>query len=317
MFPKELQQALEKLADSYSLSVLSKARKILTHKYRSGSALVATNEERISYLLSRMPATYAAIEYCLKILKDAFPLESYQTVLDIGAGPGTVSWAVVETFESIGHIVQLEKDKEFMTIGKKLFSESSRKIQCTWVHTDMTTLPDIDEHDLVICSYSLGEIGLEKREIVLEWLWKHARKALLIIEPGSMKGFQTIKEARNQLIANNAHLVAPCPHAFSCPMLDKDWCHFSVRLERSIKHRLVKQSTLSYEDEKFSYILFSRSTLASASLGRIVHTPSKHSGHITLDVCTDKGELEKILISRREKERYKKARKLEWGDQSI
>ena len=71
---------------------------------------------------------------------------------------------------------------------------------------------------------------------VLKKAWD-AAKVLVIVEPGTPRGFENILKAREQLIQWGGKMIAPCPHVKQCPMKDK-WCHFSVRLERTREHRL-------------------------------------------------------------------------------
>jgi ribosomal protein RSM22 (predicted rRNA methylase) len=42
-------------------------------------------------------------------------------------------------------------------------------------------------------------------------------------------------------------------------MKGNNWCHFSQRLERENFQKVTKDIKLSYQDEKFSYIVFKRS----------------------------------------------------------
>jgi len=95
-------------------------------------------------------------------------------------------------------------------------------------------------------------------------------------------------------------------------MTTGDWCHFAERLPRSSAHRLAKSSELGYEDEKYSYVVVSRSAVRVPE-ARILRHPRKHSGHVELELCTPDG-LKRETISRKNGERYKRARKAEWGD---
>ena len=71
----DLKIAIEKLTEKVSLSDLTKARDALTMKYRNPlrfgktQNLMTSELERLSYLVTRMPATYAVIEDILEKVK--------------------------------------------------------------------------------------------------------------------------------------------------------------------------------------------------------------------------------------------------------
>ena len=48
------------------------------------------------------------------------------------------------------------------------------------------------------------------------------------------------------------NIAAPCMHK-ECA-LKNDYCQFYARVERSSLHKLAKNGTLSYEDEKYFYL---------------------------------------------------------------
>ena len=93
----------------------------------------------------------------------------------------------------------------------------------------------------------------------------------------------------------------------------RDWCHFAQRLERTSAHRQAKTASLAYEDEKFSYLVACRATVAPA-VSRIVRHPRKHGGHVQLTLCTRDGGLQALTVARSEGPAYKLARQAEWGD---
>jgi ribosomal protein RSM22 (predicted rRNA methylase) len=83
-------------------------------------------------------------------------------------------------------------------------------------------------------------------------------------------------------------------------------------VERSSEHRRLKGGTLGYEDEKFSYLAFSKTPVPHAK-ARTVRHPSVHGGHIQLTLCSPDGLLSRT-ITRSQKEKFRAARKAEWGD---
>ena len=99
--------------------------------------------------------------------------------------------------------------------------------------------------DLVIASYVIGEVSPRLLGRVADALWKATGDVM--IEPGTPAGFARIRTLRARLIAQGAHVVAPCPHDHACPIVDPDWCHFAQRLPRSRAHREVKGAALAFE----------------------------------------------------------------------
>ena len=132
-------------------------------------------------------------------------------------------------------------------------------------------------------------------------------------EPGTPAGWQRILEARRQLIAAGAHLLAPCPHAAACPIQAPDWCHFSRRVARSRSHRLAKGGAVPWEDEKFSYLAVSR-RLGELPAARVIAPAQTRSSQVALKLCTGEGQAVERHWSKRDGEAFKKARRLEWGD---
>jgi ribosomal protein RSM22 (predicted rRNA methylase) len=120
-----------------------------------------------------------------------------------------------------------------------------------------------------------------------------------------------VRSARRALASLGYHPVLPCPQEDSCPVAEPDWCHFSVRLERSRLHRHVKSGGMGYEDEKFSYVVAApeRHGLVAS---RIVRHPRVGKGHIELELCTPDG-LRRVTVSSSHPA-WKLARKLRWGD---
>lgn len=299
--PAELQSSIESFFENVSTNVLRKARESLTSTYREGGASPFDDEaKRLAYLGTRMPATFAAVRKTLQ------NIQLSGSLLDLGAGPGTASWAALDLFPELQKITLVEKNRKAIELGKTLAKSHPILQSANW----MQQLLDgpIPAADSAILSYVLGE--LDHPERVVENTW-NAVNTLIIIEPGTPKAFQMMKKIREQLLKLNAHIIAPCPHALACP---NDWCHFSARVERSRIHRLLKEGTLNFEDEKFCYLIAARSP-GRVPLNRIIRHPTKQSGFVRFSVCTNQGTLAEKTVSKKDKELYRQARDAEWGDQ--
>ena len=91
-------------------------------------------------------------------------------------------------------------------------------------------------------------------------------------------------------------------------MLEKnDWCHSICRIARTKIHKKLKGGVVPYEDEKFSYMAFSKKECKMAE-ARILRHPKSEPGKITLEVCTKKG-IDRIIVTKKNKEKFKIARK--------
>ena len=233
----------------------------------------------------------------------------------LGAGPGTALWAACENFPTIEKATLIEKDPSLSAIGKRLAEHSEHSAACTasWLAGDLEQTKELPVHDFVVLSYSIGELKPEAMIPLIELSWKATGKLLLIVEPGTPAGFERIRLVRSRLIEWGAHLAAPCPHAVACPMKGSDWCHFAARVERTALHRKLKGGSLGYEDEKFSYVAVSKEPVPLPA-SRILSEPSRHTGHVELKLCTRSDGLQYQIVSRKQGDLYKQARKAEWGD---
>jgi ribosomal protein RSM22 (predicted rRNA methylase) len=175
----------------------------------------------------------------------------------------------------------------------------------------------------------LDELSPETRQRLIDTAWTHCTGLLLIVEPGTPAGWQRILAARDQLLAAGAQVIAPCPHALPCPLLPKPaplpvsavdggWCHFSRRVARSRLHRLAKQADVPWEDEKFIFIAVARpglmSSAAPAADARLIAPARGGGGRLQLQLCESDGQIHDRLITKRDGDLYRRARRLDWGD---
>jgi ribosomal protein RSM22 (predicted rRNA methylase) len=313
--PAELKSALERHTEGLSRNEsVSRAARI-SETYRSGgnSAAIKTEADALAYALARMPATYAAVAACINAITDLRPDFAPSSLLDVGAGPGTATWAANEAFASLDEITLLDSNVALRDLALAFLAESARLSHAGYLRGDARQLLDnAPSADLVIASYVVNELGENDLVSFTEAMWAKTRDILLIIEPGTPAGYARIINVRTHLITRGAHVIAPCPHNHECPLTAPDWCHFSQRLQRSRAHKHLKAAELPYEDEKFSYVAFSRSPLADRR-ARVLTQPKVTKIAVTAKLCTESG-LEIAAIAHRNKADYARARKWDWGD---
>lgn len=316
--PEDLRYAIESELSSLSSKKLAQFASKLSDRYRTDKSSSAKNfiqsrGDVDAYVAFRMPATFAAVYSALKQVQESLPGWSPRSLLDVGAGPGTVMWAASVVYPDLDAITLFEREDGMIALGKRLakHSSSSPVKQVQWVKTDITGGWKESLYDLVTASYVLGELSEEYRDAFIEKLWMETRGTLVIIEPGTPDGFSRIRRARERLISEGGSIIAPCTHELTCPMAEDNWCHFSQRVSRSRLHRQVKASQLSYEDEKFSFIAASRKR-GEIFMGRVLRHPQVRKGHINFEICSE-GELVNRTITRKDRELYRYAKGLGWG----
>jgi ribosomal protein RSM22 (predicted rRNA methylase) len=164
-----------------------------------------------------------------------------ESVLDYGAGLGSGLWAASKLWgDKVQRIAAVEPNTNMRKLGKYLTEELNEKTgnNILWVDS-LSMIPGIGgekgKFDLVILGYVLQEVATAKaRELLIEALWTRVKDngVMVLIEPGSPKGYRFVMSFRDWIVAKDrseASIVAPCPHHKQCPLFSRpdSWCHFS------------------------------------------------------------------------------------------
>jgi len=314
--PQWVSQALAGKLEGVSRKELAACAERMSATYRAqgGSTALRTPMDALAYALVRMPATYAAASYALRQAAERCPEFAPSSLLDVGAGPGTASWAAVETWPALQQMTLLDQNPALQDLSRALGKA------CAGVRVEVAegsipeALKTAHAADVVVASYALAEIAASALNDVLAKLWPLAAEMLVIVEPGTPEGFKRTLVCRDWLLAAGAHVVAPCTHPGPCPLrADERWCHFNQRLARTRDHQLVKSAGVNYEDEKLCYLVAVRNAPTASVKRRILATPRVNKGEVRLTLCAP-GQVEQVAIRRAQKEAYKEARHYDWGD---
>jgi ribosomal protein RSM22 (predicted rRNA methylase) len=312
--PPDLRAALDKLATGVSRKDLAARAAAQSQNYRSGggSQDIRSRDDALAYAFARLPATHAAAIAVFNALRGMCDLAP-RSLLDIGAGPGTAAFAATQTFPSLADIRLIETNAEMRRLGAALLAQSDQPALRAASHIALpardTNLPAAD---LVTASYVAGEITPAERTAFARMLWAASAQALIVIEPGTPAGYERITEIRSLLIAEGAHVAAPCPHDDACPLTAPDWCHFTQRLPRSRDHLQVKGVAVPFEDEKFSYVVLVRAPPPRID-ARVLAPPVVTKGAVTAKLCTADGIVHDIT-ARRNGVAYRRHKSWRWGD---
>jgi ribosomal protein RSM22 (predicted rRNA methylase) len=313
--PAELKAALDARLQGFSRSDAAGRAALISQTYRAGggSGTIKSETDALAYALARMPATYAAVAASLNAVPEIRPEFAPTSLLDVGAGPGTASWAAAQAFPSLQRYALLDANAPLRSLALELTIGSARLRNATYrLGQARSLILEAEPADLVMASYMIGEIDEAERAKLAELLWVKTRDTLVVIEPGTPAGYARIIALRAQLIAAGAHVAAPCPHDGKCPLEAPDWCHFSQRLARSRAHMQVKGAEVPFEDERFCYVALTRVPVASRP-SRVLAQPVLGKAEISAKLCTSSG-LAIAKVPRRAKADYARARRWRWGD---
>jgi ribosomal protein RSM22 (predicted rRNA methylase) len=315
--PPALRQGVDAILRDIPSADIKQAAAVLSQRYRGevrdGRLHLSGDAATRAYLATRLPATYAAIRASLSAIADIRQGWRPHTLLDAGAGPGSALWAACDQWPSIEQATMIEACDPIRRLGEQL-AQHARPGRTVWLAADIEReLPALERAELVTLSYVLGELAPNAINPVIERLWALSDDTLLVVEPGTPAGWQRILVVRDRLVALGAHIVAPCAHAERCPLVAPDWCHFSRRVARSRTHRLAKEADVPWEDEKFIYLAASR-VPGERPAARVLARPRAASGAVRLKLCSNSGQVEERLVTRRQGDVYKTARRLDWGD---
>jgi ribosomal protein RSM22 (predicted rRNA methylase) len=274
----------------------------------------------LAYAVVRMPATCRALHAAL-LAADRHVVSTFTTHLDLGGGTGAAAWAAAAIWPGID-TETVEREPAAIRLGRRLAegehgrhvvdgNQSGPLADPRWTAADLRHWSSYRKVDLITIGYVLNELSDAARRDLIDTAAQTAG-TVVIVEPGTPRGHRRILDARAQLIEQGLTIAAPCPHQVGCPLVPADWCHFAVRLPRTELHRVLKDGTRNYEDEKFSYVVATRAP-AHAAPARVIGRPVRPKGRVILDLCTTAGSREQTVVPKSSSS-YRAARTTMWGD---
>ncbi len=126
--PAELKAALDGKLRGFSRNDAAGRAASISKTYRDGggSGGIRSETDALAYALARMPATYAAVTASLNALVEIRPDFAPKSLLDIGAGPGTATWAAAEAFPSLQDFALLDANDALRALALGLVTDSFR-----------------------------------------------------------------------------------------------------------------------------------------------------------------------------------------------
>ena len=306
--------ALKAKLENVSRTDLKARAQRISEAYRTGggSTVIRSDLDALAYAVVRMPATYAAVRAALAQTLEIIPDFAPRTLLDIGAGPGTATWAASDAWPSLERAALIDENAHLLALAETMPAPS---LDVSPQRAALAAaLSGAEAADVVMASYVLTELPDASLRATLGRLWDKAARLLVIVEPGTPDGFKRILACRDALIGFGAQIVAPCSHEAGCPLASAErWCHFNARVPRNRDHIVAKDAIVPFEDEKFCYLAAGKGFAPLARGRRVLATPKVDKSAVTLTLCAPDVPVQQ-RISRRDKDAYRAAKRLDWGD---
>ena len=305
ILPADVQQKVNSLFVGLNKETLVSKRENLTQKYKTSQAVnksvFESNTDSAIYAISRMPSTYAVICTLIKDLIEQNKIEKVSSIIDIGSGTGSGYFACRELFEDID-VSLYERDKNMIDIFDK-FETGINVKRFDFLRDDIE-----NSADLVMSNYVFSELNEEGRKIALEKMIKASNKYVLIVDTGTPRTYENFMKLKKMVFDMGYSIIAPC-FSQKCG-LKNDYCQFFARVERSSLLKMAKSAELSYEDEKYFYLLISKDiTSFDENQKRVIRRPQIKTNFVELKLCSNSGVVDE-KFTKKDKVSYQKAKKI-------
>ena len=157
-------------------------------------------------------------------------------------------------------------------------------------------------------NYVFSELNEEGRKTALKKMLDCSNKYVLIVDTGTPRTYENFMKIKKMVSEMGYRVIAPC-NSEKCG-LKNDYCQFYARVERSSLLKLSKSAELSYEDEKYFYLLILKDVeLDNEDEKRVIRRPQIKTNFVELKLCSKNGVFDE-KFTKKDKVSYQRARKI-------
>jgi len=281
---------------------------------------VEESQDAAAYLGLRVPATYAQIYSALLQIQESIPSWEPTSLLDVGCGPGTGMWTAKSIWPSITEVVNVDQEKDFLSLGKQIAEMTDLSVSVTWLQQNIRSLKrkHDESYDLIIVANVLNELEQKEGVKVLKEIYAKCTGVMIVLEPGTSYGYAIIQKVAKDF-SKAENLISPYV-ANSFVRSDEYWIHFSQRFIRPLFQRHIRQKmresdlmASNWEETKYAYVAIGKMESEKTVWGRCIGEVKKYKGYLEVPILT-KDEIVHKKILKRNKKEYAFVKKLEWGE---
>jgi SAM-dependent methyltransferase len=226
------------------------------------------------------------------------------SVLDLGSGPGPVSFAALDAGAS--DVLAADRSKKALALARELAVEAGEGLRTREWHA-RTKLATGERFDVVVLGHLLNELfgegqeALEARTDLLEEVLARVKLggSAVVLEPALRETSRNLLRVRDLLVSRGYAVRAPCIYRGNCPALvrESDWCHAERVWEPPRLVQVIAQAAgLRKGSLKMSYLVLAPKGEAwteppPGRLFRIVSEPLHGKGRRRYIGCGPEGRL--------------------------
>lgn len=230
-----------------------------------------------------------------------------ENILDWGCGTGIAS-RTVAPWSNLQKVSLFDQSSLALSFAREKLLEQKREV--IFFEKELPISPQT----LILISHVLGELNDKE---LLELANRAATADEIIwVEPGSREISRRLSSIRKIFIEAGHHLIAPCVHQHSCPILEEknqnEWCHFFAKppteiFQSAFWHETSRKLSIDLRSLPYSYLACSRAWNPSlaTNVERLIGNPRILKAHCKLLCCGSSGLHEHILQKREHPELFR------------
>jgi ribosomal protein RSM22 (predicted rRNA methylase) len=204
------------------------------------------------------------------------------SLIDIGSGPGTFSFAIREWVGAPLNIVQLETSQIMREQALKLWQGLYPQEKLLQSKNELKVLRS---PKFALFGHSANEMGAEE---VLNYVRDIDPDHILFIEPGTKDFFPKMLKIREALLHLGYNILFPCPTNEKCPLANSvnDWCHQFIHIKQNTD--IERLSQMARKDRRLLPLTvqaFSKNRYSLTEKTRVVRVFAETKFSFEWDVC--------------------------------
>jgi SAM-dependent methyltransferase len=204
---------------------LTRGRELAGERYLSDPDLLG------AYLLHFWPVSFVQVSLCLEMIGRLPGAGEIVTALDLGAGPGAASLALLEA--GIRRVSACDRSGAALALARKIAQGRGHDLDTRQWDALKSTGQPTGRFDLVVVAHTLNELWaghpdrIALRVDLLQRIGALLSPGgrLLVVEPALMKVAQDAIRVRDGLAGAGWDVLLPCIWQGNCPALPQGTCH--------------------------------------------------------------------------------------------